>query len=348
VRRIAFSVAAFLENFDRRVKFRTMKTAFVTGATGFLGVNLAALLREAGWRVVAIHRPASRLAELRNLGVELAPGAIDDPASLERAMPGGVDAVFHVGGNTSMWSKNNVAQTRDNVEGTRNVAAVARTRGARRMVHTSSVAVYGLGDFRADEKTPPAEDCWVNYFRTKRLAEREVEAAAAQGLDTVILRPGNIVGPRDRSNWARLIKLVSAGKLPGTPPGRASWCHVREVARAHLVGAERGRPGAAYGLSCVEASYADFVSAVAAATGGRAPKVMPALVLRAYAGVLSIGSAFTGREPEVTPEGIATTCNRVTQDSSLAQRELDYKPSTLQEMVTDCVAWMRAEGMLKA
>jgi dihydroflavonol-4-reductase len=323
-----------------------MKTAFVTGATGFLGVNLAALLREAGWRVVAIHRPASRVEGLRDMGVELTPGSIDDPASLERAMPEGVDAVFHVAGNTSMWSRKAAEQTRDNVEGTRNVAAAARTRGARRMVHTSSVAVYGLGDFRANEATPPAEDCWVNYFRTKRLAEREVEAAAAQGLDTVVLRPGNIVGPRDRSNWARLIKLVSAGKLPGTPPGRASWCHVREVARAHLAAAERGRPGAAYGLSCVEASYADFVSAVAAATGGRVPRVMPAFMLRAYAGILSIGAALTGREPEVTPEGIATTCNRVTLESALAQRELDYRPSTLKEMVTDCVAWMRADGLL--
>lgn len=326
-----------------------MKTAFVTGATGFLGVNLAVLLRETGWRVVAIYRPASRLSELRDLGVELAPGAIDDPASLERAMPEGVDSVFHVAGNTSMWSRNDAVQTRDNVEGTHNVAAAARTRGARRMVYTSSVAVYGLGDFRAIEETPPAEDCWVNYFRTKCLAEREVEAVAAQGLATVILRPGNIVGPHDRSNnWVQLIRLVAAGKLPGVPPGRASWCHVREVARAHLSAAERGRPGGVYALSCVEASYADFVSTVAAATGGRVPRVMPALVLRAYARVLSLGAALTGRAPEVTPEGAAITCNRVTMDSALAQRELGYRPSTLKEMVGDCVAWMRADGLLKS
>jgi nucleoside-diphosphate-sugar epimerase len=336
-----------MENFDQPIDSAPMKTAFVTGATGFLGVNLAAVLREAGWRVVAIHRPASRLAELNDLGVELTPGSIDDPGSLMRAMPEGVDAVFHVAGNTSMWSKNDAAQTRDNVEGTRNVAAAARARGARRMVHTSSVVVYGLGDFRANEETPLAGDCWVNYFRTKRLAEREVEAAAAKGLDTVILRPGNIVGPRDRSNWAHLIGLVAAEKLPAAPPGRASWCHVREVARAHLAAAERGPAGGAYGLSCVESGYEDFVSAVAAATGARTPRVMPALVLRAYAGVLSIGAALTGREPEVTPEGVATTCNRVTLESSRAQRELGYAPSTLQEMVTDCVAWMRAEGMLK-
>ncbi|MFN7987548.1 MAG: NAD-dependent epimerase/dehydratase family protein [Thermoanaerobaculia bacterium] len=323
-----------------------MKTAFVTGATGFLGVNLVALLRAEGWRVVAIHRPASRLAELRDLGVELVPGAIDDPSSLERAMPEGVDAVFHVAGNTSVWSRNDAAQTRDNVEGTRNVAAAALARGARRMVHTSSVTVYGLGDFRATEETPPAEDCPVNYFRTKRLAEREVEAAAARGLATAILRPGNIVGPGDRHNWARLIRLVAAGKLPGSPPGRASWCHVREVARAHLAAAERGGAGGAWGLSCAEASYAEFIATVAAATGGRAPRVLPAPALRAWAGILSLGAAFTGREPEVTPESVAISCNRVTLDSGLATRELGYRPSTLREMVTDCVAWMRAEGLL--
>jgi nucleoside-diphosphate-sugar epimerase len=297
---------------------------------------------------VAIHRPASRLDELRALGVELVPGAIDDAPSLARAMPEGVDAVFHLAGNTSAWSKNDPVQTRDNVEGTRHVAAAALARGARRLVHTSSVVVYGLGEARADERTPPADDCWVNYFRTKRLAEREVEAAAARGLPTVVLRPGNIVGPGDRANWVRLVRLVASGRLPGTPPGRASWCHVREVARAHLAAAEQGRPGAVYALSCVEASYADFVAAVAAATGGRVPPVLPHWVLRAYARLLALGGAFTGRQPEVTPEGVAITCNRVTMDSSLAQRELGYRPATLAEMVGDCVAWMRSEGLLPA
>ncbi|MBI5066800.1 MAG: NAD-dependent epimerase/dehydratase family protein [Deltaproteobacteria bacterium] len=323
-----------------------MKTAFVTGAAGFLGVNLAAVLREAGWRVVAVHRPASRLSRLRALGVELLPGDLHDQASLERAMPDGADAVFHVAGNTSVWSGNDAVQTRDNVDGTRHVAAAALVRGARRLVHTSSVAVFGLGAGRVDDETPPAESCWVNYYRTKRLAEREVEEAAARGLPTVVLRPGNIIGPEDRTTWVQLVRLVAQGRLPGTPPGRASWCHVREVARAHLAAAERGRPGSAYGLSCVEASYAEFVASVAAATGGRAPPVLPAVALRAYARLLALGSALTRRQPAVTPEGVAATCNRITMDSSRAQRELGYQPATLQQMVADCVAWLRSEGLL--
>ncbi len=321
-----------------------MKAAFLTGASGFLGTNLAALLRESGWRVVAIHRPSSRLDDLCALGAELVPGAIDDPVSLARALPEGADAVFHVAGNTSVWSRNSAVQTRDNVLGTRNVAAAALARGARRFVHTSSTAVYGLGDFQADEATPPADDCWVNYMRTKRLAELEVEEAAARGLSSVMLRPGNIVGPGDRSNWSRLIKMVAAGKLPGTPPGRAPWCHVREVARAHLAAAERG--SGTYNLSCVNATYGEFVEAVATATGGRVPRVIPEALLRLYGRALALGGWITGREPEVTPEGVALSCNRVTADSSRARRELGYRPSTLAEMVGDCVAWMRREGLL--
>lgn len=171
-----------------------------------------------------------------------------------------------------------------------------------------------------------------------------MEAAAAQGLPTVVLRPANIVGPLDRSNWSRLIRLVAAGRLPGVPPGRASWCHVREVARAHLAAAELPEAKGVYALSCVEASYAEFVAEAAA--GGRVPPLLPAALMRLYARLLSLGGALTGREPEVTPEGVALACNRVTVDSARAQRELGYRPSTLREMVTDCVGWLRSEGLL--
>lgn len=76
------------------------------------------------------------------------------------------------------------------------------------------------------------------------------------------------------------------------------------------------------------------------------PPLLPATLMRVYARFLSLGGALTGREPEITPEGVALACNRVTLDSARAQRELDYRPSTLREMVSDCVGWMRSQGLL--
>ena len=87
---------------------------------------------------------------------------------------------------------------------------------------------------------------------------------------------------------------------------------------------------------------------MAAATDGRVPRVLPAAFLRLYARGLSLGGWVTGRQPEVTPEGVAISRNRVTIDSSRARRDLGYRPSTLSEMVGDCITWMRSEGLLAA
>ena len=72
------------------------KTAFVTGGTGFIGLNLVEHLTQSGWDVVALHRASSRLTHLKNYPVRLVEGAIEDTASLERAMPEDVDAVIQM------------------------------------------------------------------------------------------------------------------------------------------------------------------------------------------------------------------------------------------------------------
>src|SRR5580658_4809258 len=68
------------------------RLAFVTGATGFLGLNLVDALLDADWEVVALHRKTSNVAPLRARGVDLAEGSLDDRASLDAAIPEDCDA----------------------------------------------------------------------------------------------------------------------------------------------------------------------------------------------------------------------------------------------------------------
>ena len=144
------------------------KTAFVTGATGFLGLNLVEALLAQGWRVVALHRPDSDLKYLRRLSAERAVGDVTHAPSVRRAMPQGVDAVFHAAGDTSLWSGHNAAQDRVNVDGTRNVVGAALERRARRFVHTSSISAYGLQGSRFDESAAQLGGISpVNYDRSK-------------------------------------------------------------------------------------------------------------------------------------------------------------------------------------
>ena len=191
-------------------------TAFVTGANGFVGLNLVGELLAQGWRVLALHRAGSDTRYLQRMAAERVAGDVTDAGSVLRAMPRGVDAVFHVAGDTNLWSRNNAAQDRVNIDGTRHLVEAALERGARRFLHTSSISAWGLQRGRLDERVPQrGKDSWVNYNRSKHLAEEAVRAGIARGLDAVILNPGAILGPYDTRNYARLVLLVAAGTLPG-------------------------------------------------------------------------------------------------------------------------------------
>ena len=125
------------------------RSAFVTGGTGFVGLNLIEQLVGQGWAVTALHRPTSDLRAIRRFPVRLVAGDLLDPASLRRAIPESVDALFHLAADISVWSKHAARQTRINVEGTRNVVDAALAAGVRRMVHTSTGTLMGSSRARS-------------------------------------------------------------------------------------------------------------------------------------------------------------------------------------------------------
>lgn len=309
---------------------------------------MARELSAAGWRVVALHRPGSNTSHLRALNVELVEGTILDRGSLERTMPQNADAVFHVAGNTSFWSRRNAEQTLDNVKGTANVADAALSRGARRLVQTSSIAAFGHHEQRVTEETlSNAAGSRINYYRTKWLAELEVEKRIGRGLDAVFINPAHIVGSFDLTNWSRMFRMVNEGKLRGAPPGRGSWCHVNEVARAHLAAADRGRTGHRYLLGGVDASFLEAIQVIGRLTGKKVPdKAMHPAILHFVARASDLFSLISGKEPDITREGAALICETMVCDCSKAIRELGYQPVALEVMFEDCFRWMVAERML--
>jgi nucleoside-diphosphate-sugar epimerase len=319
------------------------RTAFVTGATGFLGKNLVLRLIEAGWSVVALYRPSSDVAFFHNLPVTMKTGSILDAASLLRAIPPEADCVFHVAANTAMWSRHAVAQRHDNVEGTRNVVAAALARGARRFVHTSTWNVYGLeqGDIHEDLPQTAARS-WIGYDRTKWQAEQAVKVGIDRGLPAVIVNPGHIIGRFDKQNWVTMIRLVAAGRLPGVPPGTGSIAHAAEVARAHIAAAERGRVGANYLLGGADASFREFVTEIGRILDKPTPdQVVPAYQLRLAARWQDWRGRLGGPPPEITPESAAIVCARARIVSTRAFHELGYRPPPLTDMLADCIAWLR-------
>ncbi len=326
------------------------RTAFVTGSTGFVGLNLIELLLRQGWCVIAFHRPNSNTRFLDRFPVLHVLGDVVDPESVLRGMPSAVDAVFHVAGVSNMWAKRNPEQTEINVGGTRHVVEAALARGARKMVFCSSWVSYGALPYRFNENAPQTGGaCWVNHFRSKYLSEQEIRAGTARGLVASIINPSLILGPYDTAGWgARFIQLIQAGNLPGVPPGRVNFCDVREVVKAHIAAVDNGRSGQNYLLGGPDVSFLELVQMIGSVTRRPVPeKPTPAWVLGLVARIQSVASHFSGEMPTLTPEIVYSVSRRMSCDSSLAERELGYRTTDLRTMVEASYRWLRDEGLLK-
>ena len=323
--------------------------AFVTGASGFVGSNLVRELHHQGWQIHVLVRPGSSLEDIADVPMQVHWGDIVSSASVRDAMPPGVDAVFHVAASTNVWSGNNDDQDRINIGGTRDVIEAAVAARAGRFIHTSSFTTWGFQDVTITEHSPRTADSdWINYVRTKYIAEQLVEEAVRSGrLDAVILNPGHILGPGDRRNWSRMISLVDKGKLPGVPPGSGPFADVREVARAHIQAFHKGESGEKYLLGGEVVSFMEVIRITGDILSRKVPgKPTPAWVMKAAARVYSLWSMMTGREPDLTPESAAMITRSLLCDSSRAQRELDYRFTPVESLLRETIEWMRSAGML--
>ena len=324
------------------------RVAFVTGASGFLGVHLVSHLCQQGWKVYAMHRPGSRLDYIRSMPVRLIEGTLSDREGLNLIFPRSVDGVFHTAANVSLWSGHAHQQFDTNVIGTMNLIEAAQRASAKRFIYTSTICVWGFQTVPFDETFPKiGATSWINYFRTKAQAEEAVLSSMKDGLDAVIVNPSNIIGQYDMKNWSRLFSFVQQGKLPGIPPGVGSFCDAVEVARAHIAAYEHGRIGENYILAGTEASFLELVQSVACLLGKRKPtRASPSIILKAAGRVNEWISLLTEREPSLTPEMAAIFSARMIARSDKATRELGYHPVALNEMLRRCYDWLVAEGKL--
>jgi dihydroflavonol-4-reductase len=325
------------------------RTAFVTGGTGFLGLNLVDALLAAGWTVTALHRTTSNVERLRSRGVTLAEGSIGDRASLDRAIPEGCDAVFHVAGNISQWSGDTAQQRRDNVDGSRHVGEAALAMKVGRFIHTSSVSAWGApASPRLSESVPQrGGESRVNYERTKYEGEQEVKKLVERGLAAVIMNPCHIVGPFDENGWSSMLRLVHEKKLPGIPPGSGAFCEVGAVARAHVAAVDRGNVGENYLLGGADATYVEMVRIVGEILGEPVTAKPLKLWMIAALGRLSQwGSYVTRRAPLVTPEMAEVLSHPYSVDCTKAVSELGYEVTSLRAMLEMAHAWMVSQGIL--
>ncbi|MFP5212764.1 MAG: hopanoid-associated sugar epimerase [Acidobacteriota bacterium] len=326
------------------------KTAFVTGATGFIGFHVASLLIGRGWNVRALRREGSRPPVLP--GVEWRIGDLRDPQSLVRAMTG-CEAVFHVAADYRLWAANPQDIYESNVGGTANVLDAALKGGAGRVVYTSSVGALGLraDGTPADETAPVClEDMIGHYKRSKFLAERKAEEFLAAGLPVVMVHPSTPVGPCDRkpTPTGKIIVDFLNGRMPAYLDTGLNVVHVRDVAEGHLLALERGRIGEKYILGNRNLTLADILKELARIAGLDAPRIrLPYGPVLALAHLCEAVSRITRSEPMVPLEGVRMARHHMFFDSSKAVRELGLLQTPVETALSEAVEWFIQNGYTK-
>jgi dihydroflavonol-4-reductase len=325
-------------------------TTLITGATGFVGNNVARLLVGRGEAVRVLVRPQTDLRPFADLAVETVRGDICSADEVEQAMAG-VQRVVHCAAYVHIgWSK--LQQQRAvNVEGTRHVAEAALRHGAR-MVHVSSIDVLNLhsSDGPADENTPNSGEVPCPYVVTKREAERVVLDYVAQGLDAVIVNPGFMLGPWDwKPSSGKMLLKIATGWALLAPPGSNSYCDVRDVAAGIVAALEKGRTGERYILAGKTLTYRQALAIIAPITGRRPPfrtAIKPTIRMIGHAGDLLAWA--TGRETDVNSAATEMSLLPKNYSSARAAAELGYRTRDVEESAADAWAWLKQYGYAKA
>ncbi|CAN5479578.1 NAD-dependent epimerase/dehydratase family protein [soil metagenome] len=325
--------------------------AFVTGGTGFIGTHLIQELDQAGWEIVALHRPNSDLRELKKCRkIELCVGDITDAESLHRAIPEKVDAVFHVAGSVG-----NIPHAQEssrylvNQTGSRNMVEACWQKEVGRFIYTSTVLTYDFHAFRPlTENASPNLWCKDPYIHSKRLADEEIQRGQSLGLDVVYLHPSAVFGAYDKDTWSKMFLEIQRGlPLPFAPPGGGSVCHARPVAQAHVAAFSKGKSGQHYILGGPDVTWLQVAQQIAELLKKTSPRwALPDLLFKIYGWSEFSISNLLGREPMLTPHTIDILSETINSISARAINELSYTPSSLREMLVDCHQWMVREGML--
>lgn len=327
-----------------------MARTLLTGATGFVGANVARHLLAAGHEVVCVVRKPNLCVE--GLPVELVHAALDDEEAVVRAMEG-CTGVMHVagifdpgpGGREAMWSLH--------VTATEVLLRAAARQGIDRFVTCSSSVTVGFGPMTA----PGHEDSPIDpdriygrsgslraYYDSKLESERLTIAARG-----VVVNPDFVLGEWDVKPTSGQLLLTTARRwVPVFPTGGKCFIDADDCAFGHVSALERGVAGRRYLLGNWNLSYRDFIAMCARAAGRRPPVIpLPPALLHAGGAVGSLlqrvdSHRFAGLDGNV----LAAMMQPRYRTGARSWEELGVPRTPMEQTVEKTLRWFKDHGYL--
>jgi len=320
---------------------------FITGATGYIGANLALRLAEAGERVHILCRSKSKASLLNHDNIRLFEGNILDKKSIENAMQAS-EYVYHLAAYVKVWAKNPQTYFEVNVQGTKNVLDAAIKLGVKKVVVTSTVGALG-----PSAKTPVNEesirkvDFFNEYESSKFIAEKKAYHYSRNGLDIVIVNPSRVYGPgllSESNSVTKMIKLYIEGKwhlIPGNGKNIGNYVFIDDVINGHLLAMSKGRTGEKYILGGTNVSYNEFFDLLIKVSQKKYKLYkMPVSGMLAFARFQDTLANYFNRQPFITVGFTKRYLHDWSVSSQKAQDELGYEITPLEKGMAKTIKWL--------
>lgn len=330
-----------------------MKRIFIAGATGFIGSHLVNRLGKSGdYKLSCLVRKTSKVSRLKQLGATLATGDVTNKHSLLEGMKG-CDWVINLANIYSYWEPNRRSYTDVNVTGTRNVMEAALEAAVSKVVHISTLVVYGQpSDSPFMEESPVGPVRFSEYARTKYAGELAAwELFHKRGLPLVVIYPAAALGPGDTKATGQYIRALTYHKLPATvfSDRIMMFVHVRDVVEAIIRAAEKeGNIGEKYLVGKAQLTYGQCNKMVSEISGTSLPKMHLPDFLAMTTGGLCTFLANVIKKPPVSGMAIdqlRTMSRSLSFDGSKAERELGISYTPIRVAFEEAIASYRKEDV---
>jgi dihydroflavonol-4-reductase len=325
----------------------------ITGASGFIGCELAQFAARAGHQVKAISplnndTERARCERLKAAGINVVVASLEDRSILETALAG-QDAVIHLAAAQHEAEASETHFRRVNVDGTRNLLGLAVKAGVGRFVHGSTIGVYGsAASGTLDEASPLAPDNL--YGRTK--AEAEVVARGfASKIPVCIARISETYGPGDM-RLLKLFRAVARGRYLTIGAGRNQHqlIFVDDLARGLLAAAESpSAAGTTFILAGSESLTTDEMASIIATAVGKPGKArhVPMWPFSIAAFVFENTMPHLGMRPLLHRRRLDFFRKSFRFSTANAERILNFRAQIpFAEGARRTAEWYRAQGML--
>jgi len=324
---------------------------FLTGSTGFVGLNTLEALITQGHDVHLYVRASSSRQYIEKFDAQVHEGELGDLDTMKTAMEG-MDAIIHTAGNTSCFERDYDTLYKVNVVGTKTIVDAALSTGVKRLIYTSTTSTIGgsvSSENIADENTAlTGFRAKSPYGRTKVLAEEEIARAYANGIETIILNPAEIIGAYDHNfQWGRLVMAVFANQVPFLPPGGGSFCSAEDVANAHVAALTQGQAGQRYILAGDNCDYLSMLELIEKKLGVEFDR--PTISYRLLYWKERVKEKlypFFGKESLIEPYRLRIFGGHYFYSSKKVEEALNYQTGKLEDMLTQSIDWYKKNSIL--